>query len=198
MGSRPAASATAGSSPNGDSPSGAGLRESDLFTAKSQHAGLGLLGGRQPISGRKTSDSSGRWECLVPRSLAGNTGPWPRDLERSGDRPKLTPNCRPQVRDCGPPRDSQEGSSLVQRDTRSSEAREKTIHHTEHRGLIDFFLTHPPPSPSAPRPAGLGSGSRISSLLNPNTRDSGFWGDANQSAGERLCIPTGKIAKIFA
>ena len=78
-------------------------------------------------------------ECLVPRSLAGNTGPWPRDLKSSGDRPKLTPNRRPQVRDCGPPRDSQEGSSRVQRDTRSSEAREKTIHHREHRGLIVFF-----------------------------------------------------------
>ena len=41
MGSRPAASARARSSPNGDSPSGAGLREKDLFTAKSQHMGFG-------------------------------------------------------------------------------------------------------------------------------------------------------------
>ena len=37
--------------------------------------------------------SSGRWECLVPRSLAGNTGPGPRD--RFGRSPKVNAELPP-------------------------------------------------------------------------------------------------------
>ena len=117
------------------------------------------------------SDSSGRWECLALRSLAGNTGLGYQVSATDRSRQRRHAVSSPAGTGRGPPSDSHEGSSLVQRDTRLSEAREKTIHHTEHRGLIDFFLTHPPPYPSA---SPSGAGLREKDLFTAKSQHMGF------------------------
>ena len=183
-----------GSSPNGDSPSGAGLRGSDLFTAKSQHVGLGLLGDASQSAGERRR-TLGDQDGSVLRCVH-----W---LETPSSGRGLAPAisiavCRlalSQVR--APADDGRPGSgrqetarewpSLIQRDTRSSEAREKPIHHTETQ-RAHCFLTHPPPSPpDSPSGAGL----RGSDLFTAKSQHVGLGllGDASQSAGERLRGP---------
>ena len=67
---------------------------------------------------------------------------------RSGDRPKLTPNCRPQVRACGPAKRARR----LFRETRALAKRERKQYTTQNIEGSLIFLTHPPPSLPLPPP----------------------------------------------